>query len=96
MLDRHIDTCRHRDRDTRQNPDPHNGQTESMDRHTDTCRHRDGVTKQHPDSHDRHRHTTVRHRNRVTRQHSDSHNRQTEDRRHRKHEAKFQSGCALA
>lgn len=55
MLDRHTDTCRHRDRDTRQNPDSHNGQTESMDRHTDTCRHRDGVTKQHPDSHDRQR-----------------------------------------
>lgn len=53
MLDRHANTCRHRNGVTRQNPDSHNGQTESMDRHADICRHRDEVTKQHPDSCDR-------------------------------------------
>lgn len=47
MLDRHANTCRHRNRVTRQNLDSHNRQTEIMDRHADICRHRD---EQHPDS----------------------------------------------
>lgn len=99
MLDRHADTCRHRDGVTRQNPDSHNGQRAWTDTqtHADTgMESKNNIQTHTTDRTDRRRHTTVRHRNRVTRQHSDSYNRQTEDRRHREHEAKFQSGCALA